>query len=45
MVFKLCKSAEAKWNKIHGFERLADVIEGIEFKDGNRVQDADRNAA
>lgn len=45
MVFKLCKSAEARWNKIHGFERLADVIEGIEFKDGIRVQDADRNAA
>ena len=45
MVFKLCKSAEGKWNKIHGFERLADVIKGVKFKDGIMIHKADSCAA
>lgn len=36
MVFKLCCSAERRWRAIHGFKRLAEVIEGIKFVDGLR---------
>ena len=31
MVFKLCENAELSWNRISGFDRLAEVISGIEF--------------
>jgi len=34
MVFKLCQSAEQRWIRLSGFNRLADVIRGVEFKDG-----------
>lgn len=36
MVFKLCCSAEKRWRAIHGFRRLAEVIEGVKFVDGIR---------
>jgi transposase-like protein len=38
MVFKLCQSAQDKWNRIHGFEQLAQVITGVQFKDGVAVE-------
>jgi len=34
MVFKLMMSAKKKWRKINGPNRLPEVIEGVEFKDG-----------
>ena len=34
MVFKLCQSAENSWIRLCGFERLGDVINGIQFVDG-----------
>jgi transposase-like protein len=34
MVFKLMISAKKKWRKINGPNRLPEVIEGVEFKDG-----------
>ncbi len=34
MVFKLILSAKAKWRKLDGSKRLAEVIEGVQFKDG-----------
>ena len=34
MAFKLCQSAERKWQKLHGFKRLAEVIDGTKFIDG-----------
>jgi transposase-like protein len=40
MVFKLCQSAQEKWNRIHGFEQLAQVITGVQFKDGVAVESA-----
>ena len=51
MVFKLCKDAQqSSWNRIRGFERLAEVVKGIKFTNG--LTDAeiiklevDRNAA
>lgn len=36
MVFKLCGSAEKRWRRIHGFDRLAEVIEGVRFVNGVR---------
>ncbi len=36
MVFKLVLSARKRWNRLAGSERLAEVIEGIEFRDGIR---------
>lgn len=53
MVFKLCKNAqEISWNRIRGFERLAEVIDGVKFTNGlteaetKKLQlKVDRNAA
>lgn len=39
LVFKLVQSAEKRWLRIRGFEYLADVIEGVPFKDGRRVEE------
>ncbi|MDA9558117.1 IS256 family transposase [Vibrio sp.] len=38
MVFKLAQSAEKKWYRLRGFKLLADVIEGITFKNGERIE-------
>ena len=38
LVFKLVQSAEKRWLRIRGFKYLADVIEGVPFKDGLRVE-------
>jgi transposase-like protein len=34
MVFKLILSAKAKWRKLDGSSHLAELIEGVPFKDG-----------
>jgi putative transposase len=39
LVFKLVESAQKSWLRIRGFKYLADVIEGIPFKDGCRADD------
>lgn len=39
LVFKLVESAQKSWLRIRGFKHLADVIEGIPFKDGYRTDD------
>jgi putative transposase len=36
LVFKLTKSAEQRWLKLRGPERIAEVIRGIQFKNGVR---------
>jgi transposase-like protein len=45
MVFKLAKSAERHWRRLDGANRLGQLIEGIEFRDGEAVQDAEEQAA
>ncbi len=37
MVFKLCQSAEKRWRRLQGYRRLADVIEGVQFIDGQKL--------
>ncbi len=44
MVFKLIKTAEQNWRTLKGHARLAQVIEGVKFKDGLQ-QEAHRIAA
>jgi transposase-like protein len=44
MVFKLTKSAEQRWRKLKGATRLAQVIDGVRFKDGLQ-EEAQRIAA
>ena len=37
MVYKLGLSAQKRWNKLRGFTLLAEVIRGVQFKDGEPV--------
>jgi hypothetical protein len=41
MVFKLAQSAEKRWQRIRGFRQLGDVIEGVPFQDGIKVNKDD----
>ena len=45
MVFKLTKSAEQKWRKLKGHDRLAQVVQGVRFKDGLQEEETQRIAA
>ena len=38
MVFKLTMSAEQRWLKLRGAERIAEVIQGVKFTNGVREQ-------
>jgi len=40
MVFKLAQAAEKKWRRLNGAELVRDVIDGVQFKDGIRAEDA-----
>jgi len=44
MAFKLCQSAQKRWQRLHRSERLASVIEGVEFVNGIGIEEK-RNAA
>ncbi len=39
MVFKLCQSASKKWRRLDGSQRLAEIIQGVTFKDGEKLTD------
>ncbi|HEX2429969.1 MAG TPA: transposase, partial [Aestuariivirgaceae bacterium] len=45
MVFKLAKSAERHWRRLNGSDRLADIIRGVRFRDGEPVTAAEDQAA
>jgi putative transposase len=45
MVFKLAKAAERHWRRLDGTERLAQVIAGVRFCDGEPVQGTEEQAA
>ena len=38
LVFKLVQGAQKRWLRIRGFKHLGNVIEGVQFKDGIRVE-------
>ncbi len=37
MVFKLCQSAGKKWRRLDGSHQIAEIIEGVKFKDGEKL--------
>ena len=39
MIFKLSQMAEKNWIKLRGFKLLADVLKGVKFKNGERVEE------
>lgn len=46
MVFKLLQSAQKRWKRIKGFDQLKLVVDNVQFRDGERVDDqSDRSAA
>ena len=45
MVFKLAKSAERHWRRLDGSGRLAQVIQGVRFRDGEPVDVLEDQAA
>lgn len=46
MTYKLAITAQKSWRRLRGFKKLADIIQGIQFKDGEPVrQDQKRDAA
>jgi hypothetical protein len=46
MVFKLLQSAQKRWKRIKGFDQLRLVVNNVQFRDGEQVDDqSDRNAA
>ncbi len=44
-VFKLTKLAERHWRRLNGSERLAEIIEGVRFRDGEPDTPAEDQAA
>ena len=44
LVFKLGLSAQQRWQRLRGFKHLADVINGVKFKDGVRVKHEQQNS-
>ena len=45
MMFKLGKCAQKRWHRLRGFDYLAKVIEGVQFKDGIEVTEQNQNVA
>jgi len=44
LVFKLGLSAQQRWQRLRGFQQLADVIKGVKFNDGVRVKTDQQNS-
>ena len=38
MVFRPCQSAAKKWRRLDGSHQIADIIQGVKFKDGEKIQ-------
>jgi putative transposase len=43
MVYKLGMSAQKRWRRLRGFDRLADVITGVQFVNGEQVPAKETN--
>ena len=44
MSYKLMTTAQNTWRRLRGFRLLADVVQGIQFKDGERVEQAQQQS-
>ncbi|MBF0383326.1 MAG: transposase [Magnetococcales bacterium] len=38
MVYQLCRAAERKWQRLHEPKRLADVVKGVKFVNGEVLE-------
>ena len=45
MVYKLAMSAQARWRKLNGHEQLGALVEGAQFKDGIKSEQAKEDDA
>src|ERR687892_701365 len=45
LVFKLARSAERHWRRLNGSDRLAAIVRGVCFRDGEAVTAAEDQAA
>jgi len=45
MAWKLIETAQNKWRRLWGYKLLADVVEGVKFKDGERVEGHSQSTA
>ena len=43
MAYKLLDAAQERWRRFNGHELVADVLDGVKFKDGIRVTDDDNH--
>jgi transposase-like protein len=43
MAYKLLDAAQQRWRRFNGHELIADVLDGVAFKDGERVSDQDND--
>lgn len=43
LAFKLVQEAEKSWRRIRGHERIAELMGGVVFKDGEPVKDQDQD--
>jgi len=34
MLFKLCQCAEKRWRRLRGYKRIAEIVRGVQFVDG-----------
>jgi transposase-like protein len=42
LAFKLVKEAEKSWRRIRGYERIAELMDGIVFRDGEPVREKEQ---
>ena len=45
MAWKLMETAQKKWRRLRGYKLLAEMVEGVKFKDGERVEDHSQGMA
>ena len=38
IIYKLAQFAECNWHRLRGFEWLANVFEGVQFRDWNEMR-------
>ena len=38
MAWQLMATAQKRWRRLRGYKLLADVVEGVKFKDGERIE-------
>jgi hypothetical protein len=43
MAYKLLATAQEGWRRFNGHHLVADVLDGVKFKDGIRVTDDDNH--